>query len=475
MLAALAFVLALAPSIARAQFTYRPAGELVSGSGRGRVDSRVYAPGIRFPVRDAPAYLNSQVWGVGGNEGPSGSQCDARNFSYPWRDNYCESRSWDMPLCPAGQGHQGQDIRGSSCMNNVHPVVAVVDGTITNIGSYSVYLTAADGTRFDYLHMGSVRVSVGQRVTRGTVVGNVSNAFGGTPTTVHLHFNIRQNVSGVGSVYVPTYMSLVRSYEALIGPSTPRFRAEYVSQSFPLARDPFQLAPGEERAGHIELRNTGTETWRPGQTFLGTTEPRDRASPLAGPDWVAPNRAATVDRDVAPGATGRFAFTVRAPASAGDYPQFFNLVQESVAWFSDSGGPVDGQLQVRVTVVPPADADGDGSTRDVDCDDANAGVHPGAEETCGDAIDQDCDGSDLACAPDPDGGSLPIADGGSIPTGDAGTTIPGDRDAGTSPPTASPRISGGCGCVVGGRAPSHAGALVIAALASMMLVRRRRR
>ena len=370
-LLAVALVLASAP-LASAQFTYRPPGELVSGSGRGRSDDRVYAPGIRFPIRDAPAFLNSQVWGRGGSMGGGGSQCDEPNFSYPWRDNYCESRSWDMPLCPAGEGHQGQDIRASSCRAEVHPAVAAADGMITNIGSYSVYLTAADGTRFDYLHMGRVAVRVGARVSRGDVLGYVSNEFGGTPTTVHLHFNIRQSVSGLGSVYVPTYMSLVRSYEELIGPSVPRFRAEYVSQSFPLASRPFELAPGAEVSGTIELRNTGSETWTPGRTMLGTTEPRDRASPLAGPDWVSPSRAASVAAPVAPGEVGRFAFTVRAPMEAGEYPQFFTLVEEGVAWFADDGGPPDDQLQVRVTVIAAAPTDGGASEVD-----AGVSVEPG--------------------------------------------------------------------------------------------------
>lgn len=201
-----------------AEFTYRPPGELVPGSGKGRVDTKVYAVGMRFPIEAAPAYANSQVWGAGGSMGPGGSQCSTSNFSYPWRDNYCESRSWTMPLCPSGTGHQGQDIRAATCAKDVHWAVATADATITSIGSYSVYITGADGTRYDYLHMSAVAVKVGDKVKRGQRLGKVSNVFGSTPTTVHVHFNIQQNVTGIGRVYVPTYMSLVKSYEELVGP-----------------------------------------------------------------------------------------------------------------------------------------------------------------------------------------------------------------------------------------------------------------
>ncbi|MBX3204696.1 MAG: M23 family metallopeptidase [Labilithrix sp.] len=203
-------------------FTFDPSGALAPDSGRGRDDAKVYAPKMRFPMETGPAYANSQVWGHGGNSGPKGSgQCDEENYSYPWRDNYCESRTWAMPLCPSGTGHQGQDIRGATCEKDVHWVVAAADGAITNVGSYSVYLTTPDGTRFDYLHMSNVAVKEGDEVTRGQRLGKVSNQFGGTPTTVHLHVNIRQNVAGVGMVFVPTYMSLVESYKDLLNPAPP--------------------------------------------------------------------------------------------------------------------------------------------------------------------------------------------------------------------------------------------------------------
>ena len=218
----LVFASMLLPAVASAgeDFTYNDPGVLVPGSGQGAADSTVYAPGMRFPMESGPAYPNSQVWGNGGSEGPGGSQCDAVNYSYPWWDNYCEERTWDMPLCPAGVGHQGQDIRPATCDDLTHWNVAAEAGEVTNIGSYSVYVTAPDGTRFDYLHGGGNIVSVGQQLAKEERINLVSNEFGGTPTTIHMHFNIMQDVAGYGFVYVSPYMSLVESYMDLLGLGT---------------------------------------------------------------------------------------------------------------------------------------------------------------------------------------------------------------------------------------------------------------
>lgn len=63
--------------------------------------------------------------------------------------------------------------------------------------------------------------------------------------------------------------------------------------------------------------------------------------------------------------------------------------------------------KVDVTVVGgenvgPLDNDGDGFSIEAgDCDDTNPNMNPDAAEICGDGIDQNCDGSDLAC-PDPE-------------------------------------------------------------------------
>lgn len=51
---------------------------------------------------------------------------------------------------------------------------------------------------------------------------------------------------------------------------------------------------------------------------------------------------------------------------------------------------------------PKDDKDGDGfcpAGRRVDCNDADKGVHPGATDTPGDGIDQDCSGADEPAPP----------------------------------------------------------------------------
>jgi hypothetical protein len=64
------------------------------------------------------------------------------------------------------------------------------------------------------------------------------------------------------------------------------------------------------------------------------------------------------------------------------------------------------------------DDDGDGYTENEgDCKDNNANIHPGAIEICGDGIDQDCNGKDLACE------STPPVDENCVPAYISGNTL----------------------------------------------------
>ncbi|MCK9914008.1 peptidoglycan DD-metalloendopeptidase family protein [Microbacteriaceae bacterium K1510] len=257
------------PPIARpdntsSDFTYFSPGSLIPGSGRrpelpGRSDYTVYAR-LRFPMKEAPAFANSQSfnnWGdcdfTGrsprrlGRKGMSYSckvnglplvfdESAGRNYSYPWRDNFCEHRNFDVGQCPAGQGHQGQDIRPSNCAQinqgadrcepHLHEVVAVHDGMILRAPKQeAVFLfinTADTHMRVRYMHMSPKRLDAdgvlsGRTVKAGEQIGLVANYNEyERGTTNHLHFDM-QVPTRIGWVFVNPYMTLVASYEQLIG------------------------------------------------------------------------------------------------------------------------------------------------------------------------------------------------------------------------------------------------------------------
>ena len=215
-------------SPAPVKFEYYAPGNLIPGTGFGRGDDTVYAPDMLFPIKTAPTFPQSMVYRAGGAVG--GDQCDATNYNTPWRDNFCEKRSSNRntPLCPTNKVHQGQDIRvgtASDCNalrgqsprdRGLHEVIAVEDGIIQHIGTYSVKLKGTEtGNIYSYLHlnMRRLRVSAMDTVEAGDTIGFVSNDFGGTPTTFHLHFEMKAPIEGEGIVHVPPYMSLVAAYE----------------------------------------------------------------------------------------------------------------------------------------------------------------------------------------------------------------------------------------------------------------------
>jgi murein DD-endopeptidase MepM/ murein hydrolase activator NlpD len=209
-------------------FSYHAPGQLLAGTGfrglGGRADNTVYAQ-IRFPLAGAPAFVNSQMFQ---RRNPTS------NYGYPWRDNFCERRGFPVSQCPAGAGHQGQDIRALPCTpepgaDRCRPrdaLVAVRDGAILRAprqeAAYLFVNTANEHVRFRYLHMNPRQMDEdnllsGRLVKEGEVIGQIGNfdrREGGT--SYHLHFDLQVPTKN-GWVFVNPYMTLVAAYERLIG------------------------------------------------------------------------------------------------------------------------------------------------------------------------------------------------------------------------------------------------------------------
>lgn len=227
-------------------FSFYAPGDLVGRSGTGAArkgarDWTAFAPEMAFPVAPAqPAFLNSQIHSPGGGawrgSGPN-NQCVRANYSYPWRDNFCERRGGkdrESLNCPSRAIHQGVDIRGgtggfraSTCarmawgdgtIQTLVPVVAAQDGWIEYSllpHKYVVTLITDQGRAFNYMHLdrASLIHGPGTRVSKGETIGYLSDYFGRSETTQHLHFEILQNIDGKGWSHVSPYMSLVGAYE----------------------------------------------------------------------------------------------------------------------------------------------------------------------------------------------------------------------------------------------------------------------
>jgi len=204
-------------------FRFRSPGKLLAGTDfrdrGGSTDYTVYAR-IRFPLANAPAYVNTQMF-QRRNPTPS--------FGYPWRDNFCERRSFPVGQCPAGFGHQGQDIRPAACSPQpCRPhdlIVAVRDGAVLRSprqeAAYLFVNTATEHLRFRYLHMRPRKMDddglvSGRRVREGEVIGEVSNYDKReNGTSYHLHFDVQVPTRN-GWVFVNPYLTLVSAYERLI-------------------------------------------------------------------------------------------------------------------------------------------------------------------------------------------------------------------------------------------------------------------
>ncbi|MCE9573343.1 MAG: hypothetical protein K8W52_09315 [Deltaproteobacteria bacterium] len=132
--------------------------------------------------------------------------------------------------------------------------------------------------------------------------------------------------------------------------------AELVGQVPPLAASltadvhEATMVSGDTMAVSLTYRNDGTLAWQPGEVSIGTTDPRDRDSAFASPDWASGSRPATVAAAVDPATTGTFAWTMTAPevTSATVFTERFALVAADGTWF----GPADDAVTWTITVTP---------------------------------------------------------------------------------------------------------------------------
>jgi len=95
------------------------------------------------------------------------------------------------------------------------------------------------------------------------------------------------------------------------------------------------------------------------------------------------------------------------------------LAHENTVRFGTYGRGIWDFQMTSPACYPAIDHDEDGADCNVDCDDTDPTRVPGSEEVCGDGVDQDCDGADLACADTGTPGSdLGGGDGGDGAHGD---------------------------------------------------------
>lgn len=219
-------------------FSYRPSGDIIANSGfrkqGGRADLNTYAQ-IRFPLEKTPASVRSQSYrNRRSGDKPFDDQAGG-NASYPWQDNFCESRSFGVGQCPGGFGHQGEDIKPAPCPGagegaercdpKQQAVLAVREGVvIRSLKQQAATLqinSRNEHIRFRYMHMNPASLDAdgvlnGRRVDEGEKIGVVSNYLDyPNGTSRHLHFDV-QVFTRDGWLWVNPYGTLVSAYERLI-------------------------------------------------------------------------------------------------------------------------------------------------------------------------------------------------------------------------------------------------------------------
>ncbi len=132
------------------------------------------------------------------------------SWPVPYEDVYISSSYKMRTLNGSTRQHNGIDIcrwGGSAGAD----VIAVSDATVVKAawgynGGYGnmIILNHGNGVTTYYAHLSNIKVSVGQKVKKGVVIGNIGNT--GYSFGAHLHFGVMVNGNWVDPVkYVPRY------------------------------------------------------------------------------------------------------------------------------------------------------------------------------------------------------------------------------------------------------------------------------
>jgi hypothetical protein len=238
------------PAARSVDFAYRPSGDIIPNTGYrkqgGHPDIMAYAQ-IRFPLEKAPAFVHSQSYARRDkDDGPT---------AFPWRDNFCESRSFEVWQCGGGYGHQGEDIRAAECPSPAdgrepcdpkqRGVVAVRDAIVIRASKDQAATlevnTRTEHIRFRYMHMNPQAMNAdgvlnGRIVAEGEKIGVISNYLDHPAgTSMHLHFDV-QVFTRDGWIWVSPYVTLVSAYERLIRARGRESGTEIAGTAQPLAR-----------------------------------------------------------------------------------------------------------------------------------------------------------------------------------------------------------------------------------------------
>lgn len=164
-------------------------------------------------------------------------------------------------------------------------------------------------------------------------------------------FNVVVKAPSAAGNYSDSFQPVIEGWSWVNPPFTKNLTVTGTYQAASNTSNPtITLGTNQTYNATVSFTNTGTATWINSgypQMKLGLGNPFGKSnSSLAATNWLAPNRAAAMNEaSVAPGATGTFNLSIKAPPSPGLYTETFDPVAEGLAW-------VYAPFTVTVNVVP---------------------------------------------------------------------------------------------------------------------------